>query len=331
MAMLDLAATMGGQGIGEGWARAGRNLARSMGGSQQQIYDEAMSRRHKLEKQLSEARIARDEDIAREQTTAALTKFLGDPDLAEAASVLIRGAGGNFDQVTQGFGNLQSNKYQATAADALLGENPDLELGNRALMAAQGKPVDLTKVEGNTAYNPMVTPDAAEVMITPYGQGMVNDRAQRTANYDANSRARIDIQRQKATAGKPGADDKARKAALKEAARDAYYGMRADGVDLDGVTQGDIEFALEKNGKFVAPGGEVYTYNDPTIPVADFSGVTAKVLGSDAMMGGAAPVRPAAPATPAGGPPAPGARKAPDGNWYIPDPNRPGKYLRVDG
>ena len=29
-------------------------------------------------------------------------------------------------------------------------------------------------------------------------------------------------------------------------------------------------------------------------------------------------------------PPVPGARKAPDGNWYTPDPTRPGKYLRVD-
>ena len=29
-------------------------------------------------------------------------------------------------------------------------------------------------------------------------------------------------------------------------------------------------------------------------------------------------------------PPAPGAKQAPDGNWYVPDPNRPGKYLRVD-
>lgn len=34
---------------------------------------------------------------------------------------------------------------------------------------------------------------------------------------------------------------------------------------------------------------------------------------------------------PAGGdqPPAPGAKKAPDGNWYVPDPKRPGKYLKV--
>lgn len=29
-------------------------------------------------------------------------------------------------------------------------------------------------------------------------------------------------------------------------------------------------------------------------------------------------------------PPAPGARQAPDGNWYVSDPNRPGKYLRVE-
>lgn len=28
-------------------------------------------------------------------------------------------------------------------------------------------------------------------------------------------------------------------------------------------------------------------------------------------------------------PPVPGARKAPDGNWYVPDPARPGKYLRA--
>jgi hypothetical protein len=28
-------------------------------------------------------------------------------------------------------------------------------------------------------------------------------------------------------------------------------------------------------------------------------------------------------------PPVAGAQKAPDGNWYVPDPNRPGKYLQV--
>jgi hypothetical protein len=27
-------------------------------------------------------------------------------------------------------------------------------------------------------------------------------------------------------------------------------------------------------------------------------------------------------------PPCPSCRKAPDGNWYAPDPNRPGKYIK---
>ena len=31
-----------------------------------------------------------------------------------------------------------------------------------------------------------------------------------------------------------------------------------------------------------------------------------------------------------GGPPVPGAKKASDGNWYVPDPARPGKYMRVE-
>lgn len=39
----------------------------------------------------------------------------------------------------------------------------------------------------------------------------------------------------------------------------------------------------------------------------------------------------AAPGLGSSGPAPPaGARQAPDGNWYIPDPNRPGKYLKVN-
>lgn len=46
-----------------------------------------------------------------------------------------------------------------------------------------------------------------------------------------------------------------------------------------------------------------------------------------------APLQQAAPSAAIQGaseqPPVPGARKAPDGNWYVPDPNNPGKYLLV--
>ena len=50
--------------------------------------------------------------------------------------------------------------------------------------------------------------------------------------------------------------------------------------------------------------------------------------------GGGRPTDTAAPATRQRGAAAPtgvsGAKQAPDGNWYVPDPNRPGKYLRVE-
>lgn len=40
--------------------------------------------------------------------------------------------------------------------------------------------------------------------------------------------------------------------------------------------------------------------------------------------------QPSAGAPAAASAPVPGARQAPDGNWYVPDPQRPGKYLRVN-
>lgn len=49
--------------------------------------------------------------------------------------------------------------------------------------------------------------------------------------------------------------------------------------------------------------------------------------GSTAAPGAAPGATPGAAQAPAA--PAPGARQAPDGNWYMPDPNRPGKYLLV--
>lgn len=46
---------------------------------------------------------------------------------------------------------------------------------------------------------------------------------------------------------------------------------------------------------------------------------------------GASPVRPdgSAPPQPSAQPPIQGSKQAPDGNWYVPDPSRPGKYLQV--
>lgn len=55
----------------------------------------------------------------------------------------------------------------------------------------------------------------------------------------------------------------------------------------------------------------------------------ASLKGLGDTLGAAPATAPAATAPKAETPPAPGARKAPDGQWYTPDPKRPGKYLRV--
>ena len=76
------------------------------------------------------------------------------------------------------------------------------------------------------------------------------------------------------------------------------------------------------------PGGDLYVPTQkprPEPPATPAAAATAS----------AAPTTPAssaATASPASSvtPPVPGAKKAPDGNWYVPDPARPGKYLRVD-
>jgi hypothetical protein len=50
---------------------------------------------------------------------------------------------------------------------------------------------------------------------------------------------------------------------------------------------------------------------------------SAKAISARPIGGGSAPAAPSSP-------PVAGARQAPDGNWYVPDPNRPGKFLKVE-
>lgn len=80
--------------------------------------------------------------------------------------------------------------------------------------------------------------------------------------------------------------------------------------------------------------------NDPTLFGADrdaayraaYEEAMTSLRGGGAPSGGTpAQTAPITTPTPnAEKPPVPGANKAPDGNWYVPDPNRPGKYLKVE-
>jgi hypothetical protein len=106
---------------------------------------------------------------------------------------------------------------------------------------------------------------------------------------------------------------------------DAVEGAAKTGLD---AAEGAGSWAVDKVIKGVQALPDVQL---PNIP--DMLGV-----GGNADASPAASAAPDAAASPSTGvaksadtPPVPGAKKAPDGNWYVPDPKRPGKFLRVGG
>jgi hypothetical protein len=69
------------------------------------------------------------------------------------------------------------------------GEHPDLNALNTRMIVIGGKPVDLTKVEGNVVFDPMQTPDGQAMTPTAIGQAMVGADAARAADSYASAGA----------------------------------------------------------------------------------------------------------------------------------------------
>jgi len=266
--MDEMLAAMGASGIGSGWERMGKTLG-SASGSSGLVYDQAMGRQHDLQKKMQEAMLARDENLARDNAEAKITQQLAASGMPaeEAASTgamlgtVMRAGFGNFDQSTQGLGNLQQQQYRARAGAAV--DAGDLENANANLMVAEGKPVDLTKVMGGTAYNPMVSPSQDSMIVAP-GQAAESQSRERIAMTTANGK--IAAGRERAAAGSASHD-------LKAAARDAYLQAKASGSDMKGITMADIEYAMKTEGGWAHPDGigmtnvyEDLTGGRPAIP-----------------------------------------------------------------
>ncbi len=106
-------------------------------------------------------------------------------------------------------------------------------------------------------------------------------------------------------------------------------------VDKIPLLRNTLEEQLRTNNEAIAAGAlskeEVSRLSSNNIEtrralrMLGYGDASLKVLGDTSNT--APPARPSVPTV--GGPPVPGARKAPDGQWYTPDPKRPGKYLRV--
>jgi hypothetical protein len=127
--------------------------------------------RGRADKALTDARIARDEEMQR----AALEETLSKAGIGQAGafSGLFRAGGGNADQVAQALGQFEQNAGLQMARVAA--ERGDLQGMNPGLALGDGKPLQTTRVSDGVAFNPYGAPQQ-DIATTPVGEATIGSR-----------------------------------------------------------------------------------------------------------------------------------------------------------
>lgn len=262
--MDDLIAAIGAGAGGasmDGWAGAGKALG-GIGAGSQDAYLKGQERGVSLTTKIFDARKKRDEALARQETVAKLVATGVPAEQAELLGNLQNANNTSFGSHVTGLGNLQDQGIQRQQMGVLGdGTTPpeagQLDLVNIMNMIRNGKPVDRTKVQGNTMIDPGLNPAAQTPETTPYGEGVLGNAAQRNENYLTTRIAAANEKRAKTEA-------KERKGTADEDAETAYYDMRASGTLPKGVTIGDVKHAFRTKGgwtsedaaRFTTPSGK---------------------------------------------------------------------------
>lgn len=98
-------------------------------------------------------------------------------------SDLARATGSKANELGDFFNTLTKAAYVKGAKDAMT--KGDTLAMNFGLTAGGDKPLEMTKIAGNTAYNPNVTPDSQTLATTPYGTAdLLNKAATDKAKLD---------------------------------------------------------------------------------------------------------------------------------------------------
>ena len=283
----------------EGWARLGSAFAGG-GVPREAAYNQGAIQAARLQAALLEAREKRDAEIGR-QAAAKQAFDSGDNELGNA--------------ILQGFGTLTglnsyaSGRQERGFKDEAMGlaRAPDTDIGelNQMLMVLSGKPYDPTQVEGNmvtSRIDPNIAPE-----LTELGQAMAGAQNARAAASYASagaSNARAD----KIRAG--GSERAEKPTSLNATELELLLGQPNDKGEIE-IDPADYRRFLNFQRERGIPDARRAAMEFGT----DFSNV----------QGGGVELDPAVTEV------MQGAKRAPDGNLYIPDPKRPGKWLRVDG
>lgn len=263
-----------------------------------------------VEKKVTDAKLAADKRMAQQAYEDNLRASGFDDTSARLVSGLMVGGNGAQIEQVQKYG-LRNDARTALEAD------PNVSTANAILGALAGKPMESVNVEGGQIIRGMYG-DAPAIAPTEAhsAQARASD-ARATASYASADAARARAERTRSSPpigagrGAGGGRGTERERLLAEA-KAILDGLQGDPqYDIRGVTLEDVVRDLKKTGEYV--------------PVPARPG-TIKVItsrGNYSVPDG----RGRAPAA-ADKPPVAGARKAPDGNWYV---QKDGKYYRVEG
>lgn len=177
----------------DGWGQLGRNLF----GSSEGAYQRGVTQGVDLQTKMMGARKLREQEVARSQFANALGAMGLAPEQAQGMATLLQG-GANPHQVSQGALGMQQHGQRGQLWDAVQG-GAGVDQINPMLAALQGKPVDLTRVAGGVAYNPMVTPDQSQMTATPVGESQMLAQQARANHSNAAAGAQAALARLHAT------------------------------------------------------------------------------------------------------------------------------------
>lgn len=165
MDLASVISSVAGGGIGSGFSQMGSDLGGGNALAQERAYTAGASAGLELQKKQLAARQARDKAMARDSFMQKYTASHPNatPQEVEFIDNIIQGEmGSDFNSAMTGLKTEQQMRLQRDAAAA-----SDPEAANMVLAAMNGKPRDLTRVSGGTAYDPTRTPTEQGLVITP--------------------------------------------------------------------------------------------------------------------------------------------------------------------
>lgn len=173
-------------------ATGGQALGFMLGGGgaaqRAQIYNQAAYRGAQMQDVLAQARQRQQEGIARDNYAAELRKR-GDPDSMDLASmVLSSGANMNPSEIAKAREQMLHARVMQEAINYAKDPNFDQNRQTRLLEAIEGKPQQHMKIEGDTQFDPFVTPGGQTPTTTAVGKARIAELGSLVAEHGAQAR-----------------------------------------------------------------------------------------------------------------------------------------------